>query len=567
MLKRLTIKDYALISNVEVEFEEGLNIITGETGAGKSIIIGALNLLLGERANISSIRKGARKAIVEAVFDVAGNTRALDLLKENEFDLYDELILRREITEKGANRNFVNDTPANLNFLKELGFLLVDIHGQHEHQSLLRTSAHIEMLDEFGDYAELLEKFKLKYSEFKTAYSQLNELKRKEELLREKKELYEFQINEIDAVNPAPEEDKEIEARLRLLENSEEMLETTQQIFGELYESDGSITERLGALINKFGRLTQIDDSLAPTAEQLEFALESLSDVARLLASYRDRIEHDPEKLEELRERIGELNLLKKKYGNSLKAVLEYREKIGEEFNTAANFEEKINELSGKIEKLRLELGDIALQLSERRKLNAKKLKTEVEKILLTLGINNANFQVKFEFKKVNDDDPYFVLFNNEKIKVFKHGADAVEFLISTNLGEDPKPLARVASGGEISRIMLALKTCLARSEKLPIMVFDEIDSGVSGRIASKVGKALKELSEFHQIIAITHLPQIAALSNAHFNVAKIEKENRVTTSIKKLNPEEKLNEIARLLSGNEITSTALQTAKELIEQ
>jgi len=567
MLTKLTIKDYALIADLEVEFGEGLNIITGETGAGKSIIIGALNLLLGERASIDLIRRGARKAIVEAVFNISSNSKAIRLLEDNDFDVYDELTLRREITQKGTNRNFVNDTPASLNFLKEIGFLLVDIHGQHEHQSLLRTSAHLELLDEFGDYSELLKSFNSKYLEFKNRLDELNNLRKKEELLKEKKELYEFQIREIDAVSPEADEDVEIEKKLALLENSEKMIEISDKIFQELYEYDGSVTDKLGALINDFDYLAKIDDSLSSNRDEFYSALEMLNDVARFIASYRDNIEHDPEKLESLRSRIGELNLLKKKYGGTLQKVLEYREKIGKEYEVANNYRSRIEELSAKIESIRKELGEFSYHLSEKRKFTANKLKTEIENVLANLGITNANFLVDFNLKEANEQEENYIYYAGRNVKVFKHGVDVVEFLISTNIGEEPKPLARVASGGEISRIMLALKSCLAKSEKLPIMIFDEIDSGVSGRIALKVGKALKELSAYHQIIAITHLPQIAALSDVHFQVKKIEKDKRVNTFVKKLNEEEKIIEVAKLLSGNEVSTTALKTARELIEQ
>ncbi len=565
MLTSLRIKNYALIEDVEVNFGEGLNIITGETGAGKSILIGAMGMILGDRATAEVIRRGTNKSILEAVFDVSGNEKIRRLLEENDYDYSDELILRREISLKGTNRNFVNDTPATLNFIKEVGNLLVDIHGQHEHQSVLRTQTHIEMLDEFGDYGDLLLEYEENYKLLNSLNKELKDLTEKEALLKEKKELYEFQLKEIEEVSPEPDEDETIESELKILENAEQILNLSEEVYLELYESENSLTERLGSVIGKLETLAEFDKEFSDKISEAEGALSVLDDIARTLASYKSKIEVDPERLEEMRERLGSLNLLKKKYGGTISAVLNYKEKISKEYETAVNFSDKKEKLSGEIEKLKNKLLAIGTKLSEERKKTAEKLKQNIESSLQDLGISHAVFETKVEQVESAGIEDLSVKTGSRAIRLFKNGIDKVEFFISTNQGEDPKPLVKVASGGEISRIMLAMKSSLAKNDKLPLLIFDEIDTGVSGRIARKVGAELKNLSRFHQIIAITHLPQIAALADRHFKVEKYSFEGRAVSGIRELSEQEKLEEIASLLSGETVTDSALSSAKELL--
>ncbi len=566
MLTSLRIKNYALIEDVEVNFAEGLNIITGETGAGKSILIGALGLILGERATTDVVRKGARKSIVEAVFNVSTNKKIKNLLEKNNYDFSDELILRREISLKGSNRNFVNDTPANLSFVKDVGDLLVDIHGQHEHQSILRPQTHIEMLDEFGNYSGLLNDYKKNYNVFLDMVNELKILKEKEAVLKEKKELYEFQLKEIGEVSPQPEEDEKLESELTVLENAERILALTEEIYYELYEAENSVTGRLGNLIRKLNELESFDKSFSERTSEAESALSILDDIARTLVSYRSKIEVDPEKLEEMRERLGSLNLLKKKYGGSLSAVLEYKERIKKEHETALNFTSKKKEIKQGIENLKTKLGVLGSRLSEEREKAALQLKNNIEATLKDLGINEAIFETRIEQVETDSGQIFSTELNSKCYRLFKYGLDKVEFFISTNVGEETKPLIKIASGGEISRIMLAMKSSLAKNDKLPLLIFDEIDVGVSGRIARKVGSELKNLSRFHQIIAITHLPQIAALADHHYKVEKASINGRVVSGIKKLNEREKILEIASLLSGETVTDSALVSAKELLQ-
>ncbi|MBK8945458.1 MAG: DNA repair protein RecN [Ignavibacteriae bacterium] len=564
MLTSLEIKDYALIEKIHVNFGSGLNIITGETGAGKSILIGALGLLLGERASTETVRKGAEKSVIEGIFEIGNNKKVSNLLEENEIVNNAELILRREISVKGSNRCFVNDTPVQLTFVKQIGNLLIDLHGQHDHQSLLNNETHIDFLDEFCDLEnELLEYSKLR-KRLSEILTQINSLKSNEKNLKEKVELYQFQLKEINSVSPIENEDVNIEKELIILENSEKLFETSSQIYSSLYDDENSVFEILTVIKNKIDELKKIDESFIPKFEDANSALELLKDVAHFTRDYKDKIDIDPEKIEELRNRAGAIYLLKKKYGGTLENVLKHKNKIEEELNIAENFSDKIESLTNDVNEIREKIKKIALIISEKRKKESSKIEKEIVKMLSFLGINDSQFKINFDYDK-NNSTENFINLNSHKINLQNNGIDIVEFYISTNLGEDLKPLSKIASGGEISRVMLAIKSVLAKTEKLPLLIFDEIDTGVSGRIAQKVGKVLSGLSQSHQIISITHLPQIAAYANQHFSIEKEIKGERVISKLVKLNEENRITEIAKLLSGEHITKSNIEAAKELI--
>lgn len=564
MLKSLEIKDYALIEHIQTEFDKGLNIITGETGAGKSILIDAMSLLLGQRASTEVVRKGAQKSFVEGIFDVEGNKKVKAILEENDIEFQPELIIRREISLKGSNRCFINDSPVQLQVIKEVGDLLVDIHGQHEHQSILRVETHINFLDEFANTASLLEEYRTLYRKLNNRVSDLRRLKESEKSLREKKDIYEFQIREIDSINPTPDEDEQIINELNILENSEKLLGLSEEIYNLLYEGENSVNDLLGEIRNKLSQLAQIDKELSESESEFETAVSLLKELASTVRKYRSKIDVDPAEVEAKRERLGSLNMLKKKYGGTLHSVLSHREKIGKEFELAENFSEEIEKAESEIAYLRKSTGDSAKVLSEKRKKASGKVESEVKKSLSHLGIADAVFKVKTE-NIISDNSSDSVIVDNNKYLADENGIDKVEFFISTNPGEDVKPLIKVASGGEVSRIMLSLKSILAKSDKLPLLIFDEIDTGVSGRIAQKVGTALKELASFHQIIAITHLPQIAAQADHHFTVEKSVHNDRVVSSIKKLSENERVTEVAKLLSGEKVTQESIKGAKQLM--
>ena len=565
MLKSLQVKDYALIDKVDVEFGKGLNIITGETGAGKSILIDAMGLLLGERASTEVVRKGAVKSVVEGVFEVESNKKVRKLIEENELEYLPELIIRREISLKGANRCFVNDTPVPLSVIKELGDLLVDLHGQHEHQSLLKTETHINFLDEYAGQEMILEDYYKEYKNIKGLTLKLNDLREKESSLKEKKDFYAFQIKEIDAVSPAQAEDEQITNELKVLENSEKLIGMTAEIYTALFDSENSVYDQLIQAKNKINELSGFDNNFSAIENEFTSIITQIKEAAEFIRKYNAKMDIDPENLEQLRSRLGAISLLKKKYGGSIESIVNYRNKIVEDFDAAENYADNILRLEKEIITARERAGAIAEKLSAKRKEAARKVEKEVVKVLSELGISNPIFKVKIDRQPGDDSTDEFVITDRKKYKADINGIDFVEFYISTNPGEDAKQLIKVASGGEISRIMLSLKTILAKNDRLPILIFDEIDTGVSGRIAQKVGNALKSLASSHQIIAITHLPQIAGVADFNYAVEKSESGQRVASSIRKLNKDEKIREVAKLISGEKITDASIKGAKELM--
>jgi DNA repair protein RecN (Recombination protein N) len=565
MLNTLTVKNYALIDDLHVSFEPGLNIITGETGAGKSIVIGALGLVLGERGDADAVRSGAEKAIVEATLSVGGNKGLRELLEAHEIEYSGELLLRREISAKGQSRSFINDTPATTALLRQAGDLLVDLHGQHEHQSLLRTGTHIDLLDNFGGLEGLAGEFRGAYGLAQEILNNLSALRSKEQTLIDRRVLYDFQVREIDAVGPRPGEEQDLETELNILEHAERLFSATERLYQMIYEGDNAVHDQLVLARNELQNLASIDKTLEEPANEAATAAAIVDELAKFIQRYTSRIEFNPERLEEIRNRLGQLALLKKKYGGSLESIVAHREAIGKELELAENFETEIASLGRRLDQQKGVCSEIAQRLSMKRQESAKRLNRSVQQALVALGIQHAVFETRIEHKKGAEGDGAIVSFGRERYETGPKGIDGVEFHVSTNAGEEPKPLAKVASGGEISRIMLALKMILAKSDRLPLLVFDEIDVGVSGRIAQAVGRNLKNLSRFHQVISITHLPQIAGFADTHYVVEKIELDSRSSSRMRKLELGERIEEVAKLLSGAEVTESGLESARELM--
>lgn len=566
MLRTLRIKNYALIDDIEVEFESGLNILTGETGAGKTIIIDALNLVLGERASSEEVRSGTEKSVVEGVFSVAAYKRLKSLIESHQIDWNEDLILRREVSSKGQSRCFINDTPATVNLLNEVGNLLVDLHGQHEHQSLLRVETHISLLDDFGGLDGLVGEFREGHETLKNLFAELRALREQEHRLKKEKELYEFQIREIDGLSPQPGEEQELESELKILENAEKLYEATSRLYEMLYEGDQSVHDQLVLVRNQLEDLESIDKSFEEMKEECTSAEAVVGEVAKFLQQYNSRVEFNPERLEQIRERLGQLTLLKKKYGGTIESIVEHRRTIGREVSLAENFEGEIQKRLQQIAAVRKVASEIAQRLSTKRREVARRVSKAVAEALSELGISSAQFDVNIENRKASGDGDAFVKLGRDFFETTPRGVDFVEFFVSTNPGENVRPLVKVASGGEVSRVMLALKSILAKAERLPLLVFDEIDIGVSGRVAQAVGLSLKNLSNFHQIIAITHLPQIASIAETHFVVEKVRDGKRATTRIRKLTLGERVHEVAKLMSGEEVTAAGLKGARELMK-
>jgi len=567
MLTSLHIQNYALIEDLTASFPNGLVILTGETGAGKSIIIDALGLVIGERANVEGVRAGADRAVVEGVFDTAGNARLADFLRSTDMDPADELIVRREISRRGQSRCFVNDSPVTLTVLKQIGEFLVDLHGQHEHQSLLRPETHIAMLDEFGGLEDMVREYQQALGRLRSAAAELADLRRREQQLMEKREFTAFQLSEIDAVAPRGGEEGELQEALTILENSERLFGATGELYESLYGADRSVHDLLVLARNQLQDLAAIDRTFGDAARECAGAVAVVAELARFIQSYNAGIEFSPERLEELRERLGRLSLLKKKFGGSLEAVLARREELSSELSLAENFAAVIQRLAGDVESARGDCSLLAERLSAKRHEVARRIDKGILAELSKLGIPDAKFTTRMTREDPGDapTNDLWIQAGGRRMTLNARGVDQVEFFISTNIGEEERPLAKVASGGEISRVMLGLKSILARSDRLPVLIFDEIDVGVSGRIAQAVGKSLKSLSSFHQVVAITHLPQIAGLADAHFVVSKSERKGRATTQMRRLTLDEQVTEVAKLMSGASVTETARAGARELM--
>ena len=430
MLISLLVKDYALIENIGVEFQKGLNIITGETGAGKSILIDAMGLLLGERASTQVVRKGANKSVVEGVFSVANNPKVEKLLSENDIDHYDELIVRREVSLKGSNRCFLNDTPTSLALLKDIGNLLIDLHGQHEHQSLLRSSTHIDYLDEFAEIDPLLYEYKEYHQQLSEIAKELYLLKNKERALKDERDAYEFQMKEIDAVSPQLGEEETIKEELNLLEHSEKLLHLTNKIYTLAYEDEYSTHDNLVSIQKSLEELSEIDKAFGEKASEADSAIAIINDISDFVRSYKERVDNDPDKLDSLRERLGALSLLKKRYGGTLDKVIEHRENIGKEFEIANNYNEKIEKLGKELANVRNKSGEIAKKISEERKVVANKIRLEVVEELKELGIPDSDFQVNIRNVKANDSAANFILVDGEKYKFNAKGFDEIERVV-----------------------------------------------------------------------------------------------------------------------------------------
>ncbi len=563
MLKSLYVRNFALIDELSVSFAPGLTIITGETGAGKSILMGALNMVLGERASTELVRAGARKAVIEATFGSEHYESIGGMLDEGQIERTPELILRRDISVTGQSRCFINDTPCTVSLLKRAGQQLVDLHGQHDHQLLLHAETHAGMLDGFGLLHAETAQYRATLDEYRTLRYELQRLNKRAAALREKRDFIDYQYKELDAAALVEGEEPLIEEEINLLENAETLFSLGAELGQNLYESERSAYTALSSTVHLLEKLSEIDKSFASWLEELRSATATVEELNRFVGSYTGSIDFNSDRLEELRERQMLLQRLAKKHGKSINELIALRNRFAEELSLEDNLTSELAAIEAEIRTARTALSASASLLSEHRREAAGRLEEEIMAGLSTLGIPHSTFEVRFTREAAPDGD---IEIDGVRYRAFDNGCDRVEFMISTNLGESPKPLAKVASGGEISRVMLAMKSALARSAELPILVFDEIDTGISGKVAQSVGFSLKRLSRMHQIVAITHLPQIAAMGDLHLAVVKRIEGKRTLTGVAPLAQDEHVREVARLFSGADITATSLQLAEELIE-
>lgn len=570
MLEKLFIKNYLIIKEAELNFSKGLNILTGETGAGKSIILDALGLILGYRADYSIIKDENVKLVIEGHFNFSNSKTVNSFLKEKGLLLDDEnntyVIVRRELNKKGVSRNFINDTPVNTTDLRELGDLIIDIHSQNEHQSLLRKETHCAFLDNFLNDSEVKNNFDKKYLEYKVLNATYESLIKKKDELVEKKGYIDFQLKEINNVNPKPNEDEELEAELNKMENSEDISVSLTNGNNYLYENENNVIAGLSFAIKEIKRTVKYDVELNKLLNSLEEIYLSLKTSSDEIRDYINSINFNPQMIENVRSRLGQITFLKKKYNLKVSELIEKAADLKEQLNLTENFDFELEKLNKELISKRKELFERAEKLSKERAIVNKALEKKVNGYFKEVGLESAEFKTAIEPVTTSQEDNFSFKKGNKNVRMTSNGIDDIEFLIKANKGSDFTPLRKTASGGEISRIMLSLKAALSGKDNIPILVFDEIDAGISGRIAGKVGKLLSGLAKSHQIISITHLPQIAAMSDNHYYVSKKDINSETIAEIKSLKEEEVINEVARLLSGEKITEASKVTAKELRE-
>jgi len=562
MIEKLIIKNYLLIKDAEIDFKKGLNIITGETGAGKTIILDALSLILGERADYSIIKNQDNKLIIEGIFNLKNNSAVQKFLKDKDLDDNNGyLIIRRELSNKGISRNFINDSPVNINDLKELGDLIIDIHSQNEHQSLLNKNTQIKILDKFAGIENDLIKFKSEFDEYKSIIKNYYDVLSKKESILEKKNLIDFQLKEINNINPQPDEETELENELNKLENSEEIATGLSNAVNLLYEEENNVIVNLSTVLKELKKISKFDTEFDKYISELENVYVNVKEISDSLIDYKNNLNFDNVRIEVIRDRLGNLNFIKKKYNLSVNDLILKAKELEEELNLAENFDFEIEKIKKQIEEKKSLLFAVAEKISKKRKKSALDLEKRISVYLKDVALEHTEFKINFnKVSKDNDEN-----FNLKNTGINSYGIDDIEFMVKINKGSEFSTLRKSASGGEISRIMLSIKAALSGKDDISVLVFDEIDTGISGNTAIKVSKLLKELSTHHQIISITHLPQIAAKGSNHLFVSKFIKNESTQTEIKSLNEDDKIKEIAKMISGDKITDASLLSAKELI--
>ncbi len=568
MLEKLYIKNYLIIKEAEMSFCEGLNILTGETGAGKSIILDALGLILGDRADYSIIRNEDSRLIVEGYFDFTNNPNILKFLSEKELISDSEnkrsVIIRRELTKKGVSRSFINDSLVNISDLKDFGDIIIDIHSQNEHQSLLKKETHCSFLDNFIQGNTLKDKYQKAFLELKELNNKLKTLLSKRDDIISKKSFLEFQLKEINNVNPLPNEDEELSNELNKMENSEDISISVTNGLSYLYEDDSNVLSGISKVIKELKKASKHDQELEKYISILEEIFSSAKTVSDELRDYLSNSIFDPESIEVIRNRLGALTFLKKKYNLNIEGLINKAAELNEQFNLSENFDYEIEKLNKEFHQKKSEVFAVAEELSAVRIKSGKALEKKVNSYFKEVGLESAEFKVSLNRLSADISDDLSFKKGNVTYRLSGTGIDDIEFLIKANKGSEFTPLRQTASGGEVSRIMLSLKASMSGKENIPILVFDEIDAGISGRVAGRVGNVLSELSKTHQIISITHLPQIAAMSDKHFYISKKDVGKETIAEIKDLTEENIITEVARLLSSEKITEASKKTAKEL---
>lgn len=557
MLKELHIRNFALIDKLDIDFESGFSVITGETGAGKSIVLGAIGLLMGQRADTKAIKTGEQKCSIEAHFNLSAYDMK-DWFDENEIDFdADDCIIRRELTASGKSRGFINDTPASVHQMKELGEMLMDVHSQHQNLLLQKEDFQLNTVDIIAHNTKEREEYSKAFHELHDAEKALAELKNSISDNRKNEEFMRFQLDELTAANFVKGEQEE-------LEQEQESASHTEDIKSALYEADvllngddNDIISNLKQVCSSIESITRVYPHVEELSERLESAYIEIKDIASDISSTLDDVEFDPERLEYINNRLDIIYSLEKKYSKgNVEELIEERDRLQKAIDAIDNSDEDLKELSAKVDTLRKKAQQLAETLTKTRTKAAKTVEDEIHKRLTALGMPNVQFAVELTCNKTEDSS-----------HLTKDGQDKIAFMFSANKGMALRPVSQVASGGEIARVMLSLKAMISGAVKLPTIIFDEIDTGVSGKMAEKMADIMKEMGEANrQVISITHLPQIAAKGSFHYKVEKHDTESGTTSLMRRLNDEERVQEIAQMLSGENITDAALTNARELLK-
>jgi len=563
MLHELAIKNFAIIDDLQISFSTGLTILSGETGAGKSIIINAVNLLLGSRATADLIRTGSETAELEALFQITPGSIVAGIMQEHGFDADEGLLIRRVIARRNRHKIFINGRLGTVGLLNTITENLASISGQHAHQGLLKEEQHLMVIDQFGGLIPLRDKVGRCFQEILPLIKNLEKLNATKERQAEHLQLMEFQQKEITAASLSIGEDVALEQEKTRLKNAETLYQTVYDGLEELYSAKGAIVERLAAVKNNLDRACQIDPNLSSKTTGLAEAALQIEDIAEDLRAYLQNVQFDENRLEEVEARLDTLNKLKRKYGGTLEAVMATLQSIQDELTGVENIDTEIAATRQRISELHARLVKLASQLSQKRKRAGETFTKKVVKEIGTLEMSKTKFQVSFQTMPADDStDPSLILQDNA---INETGIDRLLFLIAPNVGEPLKPLSNIVSGGELSRVVLALKAILAATESVETIVFDEVDAGIGGSVAEVVGRKLSTLARHHQIICITHLPQIAKFGDHHFRISKQVAGGRTKTFIKHLDEAERIHEIARMLGGEKITQATLDHAHELL--
>ena len=550
MLSKLFISNYALIDELEVKFDKGLTIITGETGAGKSIIMGALALILGERANAQAVRDAERKIVVEATFSIAG-FGLKSFFTVNDIDYDDECLLRREVGSNGRSRAFINDTPVQLAVMKELATQLIDIHSQHSNMLLSRPAFQIDILDAIAGSQSVLEQYSTAFRTMKQTEQELNKMRESVNRSRAEEDYVRFQFSQLQELQLQPREDEELEAKQARLANATSLKEQLWSIISLIDNEEHSALDSLKQAVTKISSTEPLLSELEGMSERASTAIIELKDIVDTISSVQDSLMDDPRELERIEERLNAIYSLEHKHNvDSVDALLDLQHEYEKQLSAIDNSEESIHELESRLKSQQEHALKLAGQLSAMRKKSAKSFESQLTALAAQLGLKNLNFVVEFSPSELNI-----------------HGCDTVEFMMAFNKNQLPMPVRDTASGGEISRVMLCIKAIVARCMNLPTIIFDEVDTGVSGDTASMIGELMGTIAESIQVIAITHLPQVASHANVHMKVFKTDLNDSTVTNVKCLNDDEHVMEIARMLGGRELDKAAIENAKSLIRQ